>query len=89
MTDPAAVGAKQFKCVQCGARLEFAPGTESLACPYCGQRNELSKPTDRVRELDLDAALRAAHEGSESHEILTVKCKECGGESTLPPDVTS
>jgi DNA-directed RNA polymerase subunit RPC12/RpoP len=87
--DSPAVGAKQFKCVQCGARLEFAPGTDALACPYCGKQNELPKPTERVRELELDATLRAAHDGSESHEILTVRCKECGGESTLPPDVTS
>jgi DNA-directed RNA polymerase subunit RPC12/RpoP len=89
MTEPSPVGAKQFKCVQCGARLEFAPGTDSLACPYCGQHNELPKSTERVRELDLDAALSAARDDATTHEILTVKCKECGGESTLPPDVTS
>ncbi len=89
MSDSAAVGAKQFKCVQCGARLEFAPGTDSMACPYCGAHDAVPKSTDAVRELDLDAALRAAHDDADKHEILTVKCKECGGESTLPPDVAS
>jgi len=89
MTDSAAVGATQFKCVQCGARLEFAPGADALLCPYCGMKNEIAKTTERVRELDLDAALSAAHDAAERVEILTVKCRECGGESTLPPDVTS
>jgi DNA-directed RNA polymerase subunit RPC12/RpoP len=84
-----AVGAKQFKCVQCGARLEFAPGQDALACPYCGQKNELPKPTESVRELDLQAALAQATDSAATCEILTVKCKECGGESTLPPDVVS
>ena len=41
MSDGTAVGATQFKCRQCGARLEFAPGTESLVCPYCGAKNEI------------------------------------------------
>jgi DNA-directed RNA polymerase subunit RPC12/RpoP len=87
--DSPAVGARQFKCKQCGARLEFAPGTDSLACPYCGTQNEIAAPTESVAELDFCAALAEAETAADVHEILTVKCKECGGESTLPPDVTS
>jgi DNA-directed RNA polymerase subunit RPC12/RpoP len=86
---PPAVGAQQFKCKQCGARLEFAPGTDSLACPYCGATNEIPKSDASVEELDLEDALARAEDAAPTHEILTVKCKECGAESTLPPDVTS
>ena len=65
------------------------PGTESLACPYCGEHNAIPKPTERVRELDFEAAVAAASDAADTHEILTVKCKECAAESTLPPNVTS
>jgi DNA-directed RNA polymerase subunit RPC12/RpoP len=89
MPEPTAVGAKQFKCVRCGARLEFAPGVDALLCPYCGEKNEIAKPTERVKELDFEAALARAEDAAETQEILAVKCRECGAESTLPPDVTS
>jgi DNA-directed RNA polymerase subunit RPC12/RpoP len=89
MTDQAAVGAQQFKCKQCGARLEFAPGTDSLECPYCGMRNEIPKPAGRVEELDFDAAIAKAGGAAEQHEVLVVKCRECAAESTLPDNVTS
>jgi DNA-directed RNA polymerase subunit RPC12/RpoP len=87
--DAAAVGARQFKCKQCGARLEFAPGTESLACPYCGAKNDIPRSEGEVEELDFDAAVAKAQSCAATHEILTVRCKECGAESTLPPNVTS
>jgi DNA-directed RNA polymerase subunit RPC12/RpoP len=86
---PPAVGAQQFKCRQCGARLEFAPGADALACPYCGATNEIPKSEARVEELDFEEALAKAEDAAATHEILTVKCRECGAESTLPPDVTS
>ena len=87
--EPPAVGARQFKCKQCGARLEFAPGTDSLVCPYCATRNEIDKPDTSVEELDFETALATAESAADTREILTVKCKECGAESTLPPNVTS
>lgn len=89
MTDDRPVEARQFKCRQCGAKLEFAPGTNALACPYCAAQNEIARPADAVREIDFEAALAKAEQGAGTHEILTVKCKECAAESTLPPDVTS
>jgi predicted RNA-binding Zn-ribbon protein involved in translation (DUF1610 family) len=58
-------------------------------CPYCGATNEIAKSPQRVRELDFEAALAAAENAADVQEILTVKCKECGAESTLPPDVVS
>lgn len=87
--DAPAVAARQFKCKQCGARLEFAPGEQALVCPYCTARNEIEAPAAPVGELDFEAALARAEDAAVTHEVLTVKCKECGAESTLPPNVTS
>lgn len=87
--EPPVTAAKQFKCRQCGARLDFAPGTESLVCPYCGASNEIEAPTEAVRELDFRAALAEAEGAAGTHEVLTVDCRECGAQSTLPANVTS
>jgi DNA-directed RNA polymerase subunit RPC12/RpoP len=90
VTDPATpASARQFKCKQCGARLEFAPGTEELLCPYCGVKNEIKKSGAAVEELDFESALARATSAADTHEVLTVKCKECAAESTLPENVTS
>jgi predicted RNA-binding Zn-ribbon protein involved in translation (DUF1610 family) len=35
-------GVSRFPCGQCGARLEFEPGTASLTCPYCGHHNPIA-----------------------------------------------
>lgn len=40
----------QYPCSNCGANLEFAPGTTGLVCPYCGTRNELQPTGAVVRE---------------------------------------
>jgi DNA-directed RNA polymerase subunit RPC12/RpoP len=90
VTEPApAAEARQFKCRQCGARLEFAPGTASMACPYCAATNDIPKATERVEELDFETALARAADAADTREVLTVKCRECAAESTLPENVTS
>src|SRR5687767_12331558 len=78
---------RQFPCKNCGANLQFAPGTTSLVCPYCGTTNEIAAPTlaERVEELDLTAHL---HE-EDYQEQITVKCGTCGAETTLAPNVTA
>ena len=38
-----------YPCSQCGARLEYAPGTSVLRCPYCGHEQTLGA-VDRVIE---------------------------------------
>ena len=50
-------GVRQFPCSQCGAKVEFAPGTDSLVCPYCGNRTELPKSTDGIEERDFHGIL--------------------------------
>ncbi|MEA2733611.1 MAG: hypothetical protein QOE14_62 [Humisphaera sp.] len=77
----------QFPCKNCGANLQFAPGTTSLVCPYCGAMNEIAAPTEseRVEELDLSANLSE----EDLHEQITVRCATCGAETTLAPNVTA
>jgi len=40
----------QYPCSNCGANVEFAPGTSVLKCPYCGAETPLAPTGVRVRE---------------------------------------
>ena len=78
---------RAFPCRACGAKLSFAPGTETLKCPYCGTANVIPKSGDSVEELSLEdwlMQLEAAHETKQQEQI---KCQNCGGEQTLPANL--
>src|SRR5947207_2969541 len=80
---------RQFPCKQCGANLQFAPGTESLKCPYCGALNEIAQTGERVAEQDFETAFADCCREEDLHEQITVKCTTCGAETTLAPNVTA
>lgn len=80
---------RQFPCKQCGANLQFAPGTDSLKCPYCGVQNEVPKSPDTIRELDYLTYLHQLPATDAVHDTITVKCTCCAAETTLPPNVTA
>jgi DNA-directed RNA polymerase subunit RPC12/RpoP len=79
---------RQFPCKNCGAALQFQPGTESLVCPYCGTVNEIPKSEERVEEYDYVHALRTIPP-DQLVETLAVRCNTCGAETTLKPNVTA
>jgi LSD1 subclass zinc finger protein len=78
---------RQFPCSHCGASLEFAPGVESLKCPYCSTVNQLPHAQIEINAEDYRAALTQCATGEPCHETLTVKCPNCGAQTTLKPDV--
>ena len=78
-----------FPCAQCGANLEFVPGSDAQQCPYCGHLNPIAAKSAPIHELDFEAFLREAMGREEVQESITVKCTACGAESTKPPNVTS
>jgi len=80
---------KQFECGQCGASLEFAPGTNSLTCPYCAHENPIEAAAGTIEEVDYHEALANAAAGEAVEERLEVKCGSCGASSTLGPNVAA
>lgn len=40
----------QYPCESCGARVEYAAGTNVLRCPYCGHEQAVATPDRPVRE---------------------------------------
>lgn len=79
----------RFPCKDCGALLEYAPGTDVLTCPYCGAHNEIPKTDAVVAEQDFLAELDALAGASEKEEHATLKCDACAAEFQPPPNVTA
>lgn len=71
---------RRFPCAQCGAALEYAPGSASLECPYCRHANPVPEGEGAVEELDYRATLDALGEQQEGEACLTVRCDACGAE---------
>jgi predicted RNA-binding Zn-ribbon protein involved in translation (DUF1610 family) len=88
-TSPVASLQHQFPCKQCGANLQFAPGTDSLKCPYCGAANAVPKSPDTIQELDFIAYVNQLPDSDSVHDTIVVKCTCCAAETTLAPDVTA
>ncbi len=78
---------RAFPCASCGAKLSFAPGTETLSCPYCGAANDIPESEDIVEELTLESWLARLESEHETHEQEHIKCNNCGGEQTLPANL--
>lgn len=89
--EPATTEGVRFPCRQCGARLVFAPGTDSLTCPYCGQVNKIETAPDAppVAEEDFAATLARVGREQEDTSVSLVKCQACAAEVTRPPNITS
>ncbi|RPI23985.1 MAG: hypothetical protein EHM61_18340 [Acidobacteria bacterium] len=80
---------KQFPCQQCGARLDFAPGTAALRCPYCSFENQIPQSQEEIRELDYLAQLAELAGTQETVEAERLQCGKCAAETTLPTGVVS
>ena len=81
--------AQQFPCQQCGADLEFAPGSLNQACPYCGHENPIPQSDEDIHELDYEAVLADMENAEEITEQVVARCDGCGAESSMDPNITS
>jgi DNA-directed RNA polymerase subunit RPC12/RpoP len=77
---------EQYSCTQCGAKLNFAPGTANLRCPYCGFEQKIAVSETPVPELDYASYLEQVAKEKGSHDSQRVRCDKCGAETTVPPD---
>lgn len=51
-TEVAVASAVEFPCKNCGAMLQYAPGTNSLTCSHCGVANPITASKMLVHEED-------------------------------------
>ena len=73
----------KFPCEECGAALEYAPGSPNVQCPYCGTENAIEQADSPwgggvVVEQDLKAGLDGQLSAAEMEETRTIHCDACG-----------
>jgi Zn finger protein HypA/HybF involved in hydrogenase expression len=72
------MSASQYPCANCGANVEFAPGTTVLKCPYCGAETPLVPTGARVREHDFGQFAGLARKPVATIAPYTFTCRGCG-----------
>jgi len=80
-----AQGVRQFPCTQCGAKVEFAPGTDELECPYCGHRTAIPRSEAPIEERDFRSALAELGSEAVTEEVQSVSCGSCAALVEPPP----
>lgn len=83
---------RRFPCGQCGAKLEFAPGTSTLVCPYCSHTTSIPQSAPAVtaqEELDFREQIAALASSADVAEVTRSKCDACAAEIEKPPNATA
>jgi DNA-directed RNA polymerase subunit RPC12/RpoP len=76
---------KTFPCRECGAELDFEPGSDALKCAHCGFENHVPRSEEEIREEDFQAALAGLESREVKRQCLTVRCNSCGAETSMAP----
>ncbi len=79
----------ETKCTNCGAVLNFAPGTNHLKCQYCGAENEIFPAEAPIEELDFAQYVAEGSANADTVQVATVKCSGCGASTTFQPNIAS
>jgi len=79
----AAPTGRLFPCLNCGAKVQFDPGSRSLKCPYCGHAQTLAGPEEaeaEVVERDFEDYLSKQETNAPPADGLEsqVRCTGCG-----------
>ncbi|MBI1375505.1 MAG: hypothetical protein GC159_22560 [Phycisphaera sp.] len=88
-TDPSGAGPKKFPCGQCGAKLEYTVGQDTLSCPYCGHETRIPQSSDEIVEIDFQAMLAELADQQDVEEFTSFHCEGCGANVEKPENVTS
>ncbi len=78
-------GLALYPCEQCGAQLEYQPGTTTLRCPYCGHVTAIAPPSEMVEELDLRTHFDSSRLDTSLELERMVHCNSCAAEFSVPP----
>ncbi len=73
-----AISEQKKSCINCGAVLQYKPGTTEITCDYCGYNETILKNQNGFKELALETYLSEMGSQSHSEEIMMLHCKNCG-----------
>ena len=75
----------RYPCAQCGAKLEFSPGTTVLKCPYCAHETPIESSLVPAQELDINSFIARANLDATQETDTVLHCNTCAAEFTMPP----
>ncbi len=78
-----------FNCTECGAELNYKPGTISLNCNYCGNKNEIPVSNESIEELDFEKFVASTISEEDTVSEHYVKCDSCGASSSFSSEITA
>jgi hypothetical protein len=86
--DPAAA-AQEFPCNNCGAKVHYDAGTQSMKCPYCNAQQAVPQQQHHPsagggREIPIEEGLRLAQRGFGT-PVTQVTCNDCGASVNVSP----
>ncbi|MGB5818639.1 MAG: DNA helicase PriA [Saonia sp.] len=65
-------------CANCGAELNYKPGSHQLKCEYCGYEEFIEQAKSSFEELELQHYLKAVGDNAFTETIDLLRCKNCG-----------
>ncbi|MCB0826815.1 MAG: hypothetical protein KDC26_11555 [Armatimonadetes bacterium] len=75
----------KYPCEQCGAQLDFEPGTTDLKCQYCGFQQQINPTTEIIQELDFHAFISENPPQTDIETAKALHCNSCGAEYSMGP----
>jgi DNA-directed RNA polymerase subunit RPC12/RpoP len=81
---PAAAEGQGFPCKNCGAKLTYDAGTQSMKCPYCGFEQAVQVQAQGPREIPIEEGMRLAARGFGA-PVTQVSCRDCGATVNVTP----
>lgn len=78
MTEQATSTPHAFPCASCGARVEFAPGTNTLRCPYCGHEQAIPLAQRQVLEHHIEELATLPRKPVAQLAPQQYVCRKCG-----------
>jgi hypothetical protein len=82
MTDLPTAASQTYPCGGCGARVQFAPGTNAMRCPYCGFQQEITAGDREVREIPFAELANLARKPVGAIGSYSLVCQQCAAKTT-------
>ncbi len=79
----------RYPCGQCGAEMEYRPGSTALTCGYCGSTAPIPEGADAIRELDYRQQLAELAAAEPVRACPTLTCEACGAQLQRDERVTA
>lgn len=75
----------EYKCPNCGGRIEYEPGGQTLVCPFCESEFDIEKIKEfeigkDTEDIHWDASKSEAWTPDETDGLKHYICQSCGGE---------